>query len=639
MPSLVTGLGGPAGFGEGVLGRNDDSSTGAINITSVFGAGGLNFFGTNHTSLFVNNNGNITFGNPLGQYIGAPIGAGGLNVPIIAAYWFDIDTRGGVDNPSPGGTSTGSNLVYYDLDTTNRIFTATWDDVGYFSGQIGNPNAFQIRLIDVGGGDFDIEFIYEHINQSTSATNDSFGETPRAGYARGNGSAGFELTLSDIAGDTGDFEIIKTIDTEIGNTGQAGYYYFQVRGGVVSGGAGGGPSSSEPPPPPRPATFDVRQIGLFREGDEGTVAVDVVITRSGDDLNAGSVVDWEITLDDPNDLAPGQPFSGFVAFAPFETTATVRVEIQGDRRFEDDEWFHFRLTQANFNGETWDPGVDAVGVIVNDDPAVNFQFAGPVTRAEGLVGASPFDFVVLRSGDLSRASTVTWTVSLDTADAQDLDGGQALSGTIEFAAGQDRAIITVNALGDVRPEPDETFTVRLVSATTGATTLPLNASAAGVILDDDSRQSLLIASPSALVLPEGDAGSATSFNITIMRVGDVATAASAPYAISFPTSGGLSPSEMQSALTGTISFAAGASQATLTVVVTGDVAPEGNESFVVTLGGGALNTLSITGVVLNDDKVATAGAGPFEAAAAPIELSTFMSQLMGGGLWSDAGAV
>jgi hypothetical protein len=131
VPSLINGLGGAAGFGEGVLARNDDGSTAAIDIRSIFGPSGLNFFGTNYTTLFVNNNGNITFGDDLSQYIGAPIGGGGLTVPIIAAYWFDIDTREGIDTPSPGGTSTGSNLVYYDLDTTNRIFTATWDDVDW----------------------------------------------------------------------------------------------------------------------------------------------------------------------------------------------------------------------------------------------------------------------------------------------------------------------------------------------------------------------------------------------------------------------------------------------------------------------------------------------------------------------------
>lgn len=633
MPDLVNGLGGAAGFGENSIAPNDDGSSAAIDITSIFGGAGLNFLGAQFTTLYVNNNGNITFGGALSQYIGAPIGSGGLSRPIIAAYWFDVDTRGGMDNPSPGGTSTGSNLVYYDLDTTNRIFTATWDDVGYYSSHIGNPNAFQIRLIDMGGGDFDIELIYEHINQSFSDTNSDPGEAPRAGYARGNGTPGVELALS------GDFNTSLLLDTEPGNTGQPGYYYFQVRGGQVMGGVGGGPSPGEPPPPPRPATFGLQPIGIQPEGNEGeTTRFNVVITRDGGDLNAGSAVTWEIRVDDENDLAPGQPLTGQVFFAPFQTTATVAVDIQGDREFEDDEWFHFHLTQANFNGTIWDPGIEGIGVILNDDPAVTFEFAGPAMGPEGVVGSSPLDFVVMRTGDLNRESTVQWTLAPGTADSLDLAPDQASSGVVTFARGQNQAVIRVNVQGDVRPEPDETFTVRLTSATTGTVTTALDVSTTGTILDDDARQSLLVASPSALVLPEGDAGT-TSFSIAVMRVGDVSAAASVSYAITLPSSGGLSAAEIQTALQGVVTFQAGASEATLTVLVAGDMTPEDNESFVVTLGGGTFNALSVTGVVMNDDKVAGTAAGPTEpSGASPEDASTFMLQLMGGGLWSDGGA-
>jgi hypothetical protein len=638
VPDLVNGLGSVtalhnnATFGENYLPPNDDGSSAAINITSIFGGAGLNFFGTQYTTLYVNNNGNITFGGPLSQYIGAPIGAGGLSRPIIAAYWFDVDTEGGTDNPSPGGTSTGSNLVYYDLDTTNRIFTATWDDVGYYSSHIGNPNAFQIRLIDMGGGDFDIELIYEHINQSYSDTNSDPGEAPRAGYAKGNGTPGVELALS------GDFNDALLLDTEPGNTGVPGYYYFQVRGGVVMGGLGDGPGGGEPPPPPRPATFGLLPIGLKPEGNEGeTTRFEVVITRDGPDLAAGSAVTWEITLDDENDLAPGQPLTGTVFFAPFQTRATVTVDVQGDRQFEDDEWFYFHLNQVSFNSETWDPGIQGVGIILNDDPAVNFQFAGPATGPEGLIGASPIDFVVLRTGDLNRESTVRWSLeTTGTADSLDFAPGQPTSGVVTFARGQSQAVIQINALGDVRIEPDETFTVRLTSATTGTTTTDLNIATTGTILDDDARQSVLAVSPSALVLPEGNAGT-TAFNIAVMRVGDVSAAVNVSYAISL--GGGLTAGEIQSALQGVVTFAAGASEAVLTVVVAGDTTPEDNESFGITFTGAGLNTLSVTGVVMNDDKVAGAPAGPTEpSGASPEHASAFMLQLMGGGLWSDGGA-
>ncbi|MBL8555069.1 MAG: hypothetical protein JNL41_12375 [Phenylobacterium sp.] len=631
MPDLVNGLGGAAGFGENVIPRNDDGSSAAINITSIFGNAGLNFFGSQYTTLYVNNNGNITFGGALSQYIGAPIGAGGLTRPIIAAYWFDVDTRGGVDTPSPGGTSTGSNLVYYDLDTTGRIFTATWDDTGYYASHIGAPNAFQIRLTDVGNGDFDIEFIYETINRSYSDTNQDPGEAPRAGYARGNGTPGVELALS------GDYNTSLLLDTEPGNTGVAGYYYFQVRGGVVMGGVGNGPGGGgDPTPPSRPVVFGVEPIGLMPEGNEGqTTRFNVVITRDGPDLDAGSSAEWRIAVDDLNDLAPNQPLSGTVFFEPFQTRATVVVEVQGDNRFEDDEWFHFHINEVRFNDLVWDPGIDTVGVILNDDPAARFEFAGPAMRPEGLIGDSPIEFVVLRTGDLTRESAVRWNLENGTTDSLDFAADQATSGVVVFAAGQAQAVIRVNLMGDVRVEPDETFTLRLVSATTGTTTTVLDVSTTGTILDDDARQTLLVASPSALVLAEGNSGT-TAFNIAVMRVGDVSAAANISYAISLPASGGLSAGEIQTALQGTVSFAAGSSEATLSVLVAGDTIAEDNESFVVTLGGGVFNTLTVTGVVMNDDKVATAAAGPTEPSGAlPAEASAFMLQLMGGGLWSD----
>lgn len=99
---LVNNLGGEKGFGESFLNRNDDGSTGRIDITSVFGEEGLNFFGTKYTSLYINNNGNITFNGPSGQYTPNQID-GGVNNPIIAAFWADVDTRGGETTVSQGG--------------------------------------------------------------------------------------------------------------------------------------------------------------------------------------------------------------------------------------------------------------------------------------------------------------------------------------------------------------------------------------------------------------------------------------------------------------------------------------------------------------------------------------------------------
>lgn len=121
---MVTGLGGPAGYGENIFststkttGNNDDGSI-QVNLTSVFGAGGLDYFGTSYTSLFINSNGTISFGSA--QTAFAP-NLAGTTTPLLAPFWSDIDiTKGGE--------------IYWDLDPTTGSMTITWANVRAFSG-------------------------------------------------------------------------------------------------------------------------------------------------------------------------------------------------------------------------------------------------------------------------------------------------------------------------------------------------------------------------------------------------------------------------------------------------------------------------------------------------------------------------
>ncbi|MFZ4535301.1 beta strand repeat-containing protein [Propionivibrio sp.] len=220
---LVNGLGGDAGFGEGVLGRNDDGSTGAIDLTSAFGENGLNFFGRSFTSVYVNNNGNITFAGPISTYTPGVINAG-VNNPIIAPFWADVDTRGGTVAPTQGGNSTGSNLVYYNLDEEAKIFTVTWDDVGYYSGQTDKLNAFQLQLIGTENGNFDIVYRYEDVNWTTGSASGGSGglggSVARAGYSAGTSNGYYEMPPS------GNQAQMLALD-------QDGKYTFTVRNGIT----------------------------------------------------------------------------------------------------------------------------------------------------------------------------------------------------------------------------------------------------------------------------------------------------------------------------------------------------------------------------------------------------------------------
>jgi VCBS repeat-containing protein len=225
--NLINGLGGGSGFGTNTLGRNDDASSSAINLDSVFGPSGLNFFGHTYHTFYINNNGNITFDGPSSTYTPGVINAG-VDNPIIAPFWADVDTRGGSTTPTPGGDSTGSNLVYYNLDPINHVITITWDDVGYFDGHTNKLDAFQLQLISLGNGDFDIVFRYEDINWTTGDA--SNGHAARAGFSAGDGNSSHAFELSQ----SGNSAAMLALESTTGNTNIGGVDVFQVQSGNVT---------------------------------------------------------------------------------------------------------------------------------------------------------------------------------------------------------------------------------------------------------------------------------------------------------------------------------------------------------------------------------------------------------------------
>ncbi|CAA6604225.1 hypothetical protein MTBLM1_20347 [Rhodospirillaceae bacterium LM-1] len=232
--TLVNGLGGSSGFGENSVDRGDDSSNSLVNITSIF-TGGINFFGTTYTSLGVNTNGHVTFGETYSTYNPFSLPMTSASLPaILAAYFNDVDTRSGVLTDDDIGNSTGSNLVWYDLDTTNGVFTVTWDDVGYYSYGTDALNAFQVQIYDMGdSGDYDIVFRYEDINYT-------YNNYARAGWSDGAGGGNnYELPVSHSS------DMID-LETDVGNTGMPGLWTWSFRDGVLSSsgdavsGSGGG---------------------------------------------------------------------------------------------------------------------------------------------------------------------------------------------------------------------------------------------------------------------------------------------------------------------------------------------------------------------------------------------------------------
>jgi hypothetical protein len=180
------------GFDQNILAANDDGSSEAVPMR--FDA---NFFGTTYGSLFVNNNGNVTFDEPLREF--TPFDLTATNRAIIAPFFGDVDTRVGAV------TRYGSGLV-----DGRPAFGVTWPGVACYLENDTVRNFFQVVLVDrsdTGAGDFDIEFNYNSIQWETgqSSGGDSLcagGSSARAGFSAGTGGPGtfFELPGSSVPG-------------------------------------------------------------------------------------------------------------------------------------------------------------------------------------------------------------------------------------------------------------------------------------------------------------------------------------------------------------------------------------------------------------------------------------------------------
>ena len=164
------------------VGPNDDLSSALQSLGFSF-----EFFGNTYTDFYINNNGNITFDNPLGRFL--PTGFPSPT-PIVAPFWADVDTRtdtagaaGGEVQMSTGVSVRGNPFVQVD-----------WIDVGYFdrtdAGNNDGRNTFSLYIEDDPVGDI-VVFDYGSLNWSTgdsTGTDGLGGLGAQIGFDSGDGT-------------------------------------------------------------------------------------------------------------------------------------------------------------------------------------------------------------------------------------------------------------------------------------------------------------------------------------------------------------------------------------------------------------------------------------------------------------------
>jgi len=165
----------PDGSYTVAMAPNDDGSTGLINLPFTFC-----LYGDNYTSLYINNNGNVSFGAPYGTFSSFPFPD--PTYVMVAPFWGDVDTRNGLGQ------------VVYKI-YPNAIYV-NWVNVGYFNVHGDKRNTFQLILTDgtdalVGLGN-NVGFCYQEMEWTTgdaSSGVNGFGGTPSTvGSNRGNGT-------------------------------------------------------------------------------------------------------------------------------------------------------------------------------------------------------------------------------------------------------------------------------------------------------------------------------------------------------------------------------------------------------------------------------------------------------------------
>jgi len=221
--------------------------------------------------------------------------------------------------------------------------------------------------------------------------------------------------------------------------------------------------SDDPPP-----TLTVKDTAVV-EGSTGTVNAIFDVTMS----NPSSLPVWLDFVTAP-DRATGvstptgdvdyRDTSGQLRWTPGTNfPQQIVVPVRGDTLHEGDEDFLVQLTphNASLSTPTGAPTVQAT--ITDDDPVPAISVSDAATL-EGNLGAR----LVNVTATLTNPTTDVVTAQFMTANQSErgqVDYVTVIGGTVTIPAGSTSAVIPLQVIGDLAIEPNETFSVILLSAT------------------------------------------------------------------------------------------------------------------------------------------------------------------------------
>ena len=185
---------------------NDDGSTDEIMLPFIF-----SLYGEPYQSLWINNNGNVSFDDEYYDY--TPWGFPIAGYPMLAPFFADVDTR-------------GSGSVWHKIESNRMI--VIWDHVGYYGSHADKLNTFEVIISDgtdptIGLGNT-VAFSYADMAWTTgdaSGGDEGFGGTPATvGINKGDGvlytqTGRFDHPGTDYDGPAGNNDGVDWLDGQV----------------------------------------------------------------------------------------------------------------------------------------------------------------------------------------------------------------------------------------------------------------------------------------------------------------------------------------------------------------------------------------------------------------------------------------
>ncbi|ELR96934.1 choice-of-anchor Q domain-containing protein [Gloeocapsa sp. PCC 73106] len=296
--------------------------------------------------------------------------------------------------------------------------------------------------------------------------------------------------------------------------------------------------------------------------------------------------------------------AGTISFRANQGTKTLTIDPTGDTTVELNETVAISVTSGT--GYTVSSPSTATGMISDDGRANVSVTVSPSSVTED--GSVNLVYTFTRNGNISSALTnVRFNVGGTGRFSSDYyqSGASSFSGSsgiINFLENQSSKTVTIDPIGDMTGELNETVALTLVDGTGYISTSPT--SAIGTITNDDTTVGVAL-SPTS-VREDGS----SNLVYTFTRTGNISSplnnvrfniSGTATFNNDYIQSGAASFSNSS----GSINFGANQSTKTLTINPTADSIVEPNETIRLALVSGTTYTIpgatSITGLITNDD--------------------------------------